>query len=402
MVNRSQLMGLLGPSVSNLRFMVDLKRSAGSYVYSTTHGTHLLDMFGNISSLPLGYNHPRLLKVIERNGHLIAQRQANGMFPSVDHKDVLSKTLMRILPKGYTPETTFVHTDQCGTMAVENLLKCLYARVLREKLPSDSPIISFQGGFHGRTLGALSLTHSNLQHKQGFPSIDTVVAPLPLHERDLETCMLHIEQLLENPVAGVIVEPIQGEGGDRHPSPLFLRGVQILCREKKVPFVVDEVQTGLWATGRMWAHEHHDLLHPPDAVVFSKRTMISGFLARPWLVPDFDYQCFNTWMGDTIYGVLLEGVLDEIEEGNVLGTMEECVETLQAGMQHERIRDVRGFSTFMAFDVDERDELVSKLEDFGVVVGSCGESSIRLRPPLNLSVADCRFFISALRHVLDQ
>jgi 4-aminobutyrate aminotransferase/(S)-3-amino-2-methylpropionate transaminase len=214
--------------------------------------------------------------------------------------------------------------------------------------------------------------------------------------------MLHIEQLLENPVAGVIVEPIQGEGGDRHPSPLFLRGVQILCREKKVPFVVDEVQTGLWATGRMWAHEHHDLLHPPDAVVFSKRTMISGFLARPWLVPDFDYQCFNTWMGDTIYGVLLEGVLDEIEEGNVLGTMEECVETLQAGMQHERIRDVRGFSTFMAFDVDERDELVSKLEDFGVVVGSCGESSIRLRPPLNLSVADCRFFISALRHVLDQ
>ena len=66
--------------------------------------------------------------------------------------------------------------------------------------------------------------------------------------------------------------------------------------------------------------------------------------------------------------------------------MEECAETLRDGLQHERIRNIRGFSTFMAFDVDERDDLVSKLEDLQVVVGSCGESSIRLRPPLNLSV----------------
>ena len=109
-------MGLHGPKVSNLRFVVNLRKSHGSYVFSDTHGKKLLDMFGNISSLPLGYNHPRIMSAIREHTHLIAQRQASGVFPALEHKTLLHNTLSRILPQGFSSDTTFIHTDQSGSI----------------------------------------------------------------------------------------------------------------------------------------------------------------------------------------------------------------------------------------------------------------------------------------------
>ena len=173
--------------------------------------------------------------------------------------------------------------------------------------------------------------------------------------------------------------------------------IRNMCRIREIPFIVDEVQTGLYGTGRLWGYEHHGLDHPPDGLVFSKRTQIPGFFAKSWLTPSFDYQCFNTWMGDTIYGVMLEEILNEIEEKDIIQTMDGCSKILRKGLEeHPLTRNVRGLSTFIAFDVDERDEFVLRAEESGIVVGSCGKDSIRLRPPLNLSHEECNRFLDLL------
>jgi len=400
MVSRARLMGLNGPKVSNLRFVVNLQKSHGSYVFSDTHGKKLLDMFGNISSLPLGYNHPRILNAVRDHTYLVAQRQANGVFPALEHRSLLRGTLTRILPQGFCSETSFIHTDQSGSCAVENMVKCLYARILREGKSTDIPLISFEGGFHGRTLGSLSLTHSNKLHKDGFPTIHTQKARIPLADDskdEVASCLDEMEDLLSNEVAGVIVEPVQAEGGDRYPHSDFLRVVRNICKSRSVPFIVDEVQTGLYGTGLLWGYEHHNLDYPPDGLIFSKRTQIPGFFAKSWLTPSFDYQCFNTWMGDTIFGVILEEILNEIEEKNLIQNMAECGRILRDGLEvHPSTRNVRGLSTFLAFDVDERDAFVRRAENSGIVVGSCGDTSIRLRPPLNLSPEECFKFLELL------
>ena len=194
---------------------------------------------------------------------------------------MLRNTLSRILPHGYSSDETFIHTDQSGSGAVENIVKCLYSRLLRNGLPVDAPVISFDGGFHGRTLGSLSMSHSNPLHKEGFPRIQTRKARMPLmHDSPLivKDCLEEIERLLAQPTAGVIVEPVQAEGGDRYPHRDFLRTVRNICKSQDVPFIVDEVQTGLYGTGLLWGHEHYGFDHPPDGLVFSKRTQIPGFL----------------------------------------------------------------------------------------------------------------------------
>ena len=100
------------------------------------------------------------------------------------------------------------------------------------------------------------------------------------------------------PVAALIVEPVQAEGGDRHAPASFFRGLRQLCLDHGVAFIVDEVQTGTGATGTMWAHEQWELETPPDMVTFSKKSQIAGYFARPDFLPAGAYRIFNTWMGD--------------------------------------------------------------------------------------------------------
>jgi len=130
-------------------------------------------------------------------------------------------------------------------------------------------ILSFMGGFHGRALGTLSCTHSKTIHKLDVPAFDWPVAPFPQLRYPLEEfvrenmeeeqrCLEQVEERMEQairngePVAATIVEPIQAEGGDKHASPQFFRGIQQICKKYGAEFIVDEVQTSGGSTGHMW------------------------------------------------------------------------------------------------------------------------------------------------------
>nr|NVI72071.1 putative 4-aminobutyrate aminotransferase, mitochondrial-like protein [Cucujiformia] len=176
-------------------------------------------------------------------------------------------------------------------------------------------LLSFHGGFHGRTFGALSTTHSKAIHKLDVPAFDWPVAHFPKYKYPLEEnirenqqedakCLAESEELIDKykkkgiPVAGIVVEPIQSEGGDNEASPQFFQGLQDIAKRNGAALLIDEVQTGCGATGKMWCHEYFDLKSPPDIVTFSKKMLIGGYFHTPEMRVDQSYRVFNTWMGD--------------------------------------------------------------------------------------------------------
>nr|NVI72051.1 putative 4-aminobutyrate aminotransferase, mitochondrial-like protein [Cucujiformia] len=184
--------------------------------------------------------------------------------------------------------------------------------------PPGSPklsLLSFHGGFHGRTFGALSTTHSKAIHKLDVPAFDWPAARFPRYKYPLEqhlrenkeedeNCLIDVKELIEKykkkcaPIAGIIVEPIQSEGGDNEASPEFFQGLQKLAKSNGAALLIDEVQTGCGVTGKMWCHEHFNLKGPPDIVTFSKKMLIGGYFHTAEMRPDQPYRVFNTWMGD--------------------------------------------------------------------------------------------------------
>jgi 4-aminobutyrate aminotransferase/(S)-3-amino-2-methylpropionate transaminase len=245
----------------------------------------------------------------------------------------LQRLIERCAPRGLTHVVTML----CGSSANENAYKqamITYERdrrggaahsaaqlssVMLNQSPgaSATTILGFEGGFHGRTFGALATTRSKPIHKLDVATFDWPVAPFPklryprsehestnvaeelrcLHEVDT---IMRRQKDIGRDVAGVVVEPVQGEGGDNHASAAFFLGLRRLCTKHGASFIVDEVQTGCGATGALWCHELWDLPpgEEPDFVTFAKKFQAAGYFHREHGKPDGGYRIFNTWMGE--------------------------------------------------------------------------------------------------------
>ncbi len=399
----------------------DARRSLGNYLVDVD-GNVLLDLYGHIAALPLGYNHPDLVGAWKggRFDWCAGYRPALGIAPPPEWVGLVENTLMRVAPKGLDR----VVTVTTGSEAVENAIKAAFIKFAREKRAGAAPsaqdlaacmlndqpgingmkVLSFEGGFHGRTLGALSATRSKPIHKLDIPAFDWPVAPFPTNrfpEEDYaETnraaearSLTVVEDLLGiGDVAAVLVEPIQGEGGDRHASPAFFRQLRTLCSRYGAAFIVDEVQTGGGATGAFWAHEAWGLEEPPDLVTFSKKMQVGGFYLRESLAPPEAYRIFNTWLGDPLRAAQLEVVVEVIERDGLLAQVREVGAYLLAGLQDLQARQpllsqARAAGTFAAIDVRDaatRDALLNTVRQRGVEMGGSGERTIRFRPALVL------------------
>ncbi|KAF2855355.1 4-aminobutyrate aminotransferas-like protein [Plenodomus tracheiphilus IPT5] len=425
----------------SLNMMADYSQSYGNYI-ADLDGNVLLDVYAQIASIPVGYNNPSLLLAATspEMASAIVNRPALGNFPQHDWAHILETGILSVAPKGLNQ----VFTGQSGSDANELAYKAAFmwrrqqerggatadfstediASSMENKAPGapDLSILSFKSGFHGRLFGSLSTTRSKPIHKLDIPAFDWPQAPFPtlkypLHEHESENaaeearCLALTEEILTTfhaPPAAIVIEPIQSEGGDNHASPAFFRGLRALTKKLNILMIVDEVQTGVGATGKFWAHEHWNLPSPPDMVTFSKKAQTAGYyFGNNDLRPNKPYRQFNTWMGDPARAILFRAIIKEIERMDLVTSTAATGDYLFAGLQRlaerfpQEIQNLRGKGqgTFIAFDSGRRDEVLRRAKAEGVNIGGSGERAVRLRPMLIFQKAHADLLLERLERV---
>ncbi|KXT14114.1 hypothetical protein AC579_96 [Pseudocercospora musae] len=408
----------------SLNMMANYQNSFGNYI-ADLDGNVLLDVYAQIASIPVGYSNPALLAAATspEMASAIINRPALGNFPQHDWAHILKSGILRVAPPGCDQ----VFTAQAGSDANELAYKAAFmwkrrqqrggpdveftAEEINSSMNNQSPgspnmsILSFKTAFHGRLFGSLSTTRSKPIHKLDIPAFDWPQASFPALKYPLEQhaeenareearCLAEVEELIttyHNPPAAIIIEPIQSEGGDNHASPAFFNGLRQITRKHDVLMIVDEVQTGVGATGKFWAHEHWNLQDPPDMVTFSKKAQTAGYyFGNNDLRPNKPYRQFNTWMGDPARAILFRAIIDEVERLNLVQNTAETGDYLFAGLENlakkypGEINNLRGKGqgTFIAWDSPRRDEVLKKAKGVGINIGGSGERAVRLRPML--------------------
>lgn len=424
-------------------FVADYEKSTGNYIVDVD-GNVLLDVYAQIASIPLGYNNPNLIKVAKSDKMIraIVDRPALGNFPGADFEGI-QRDLLKHAPKGQT----HVWNGLSGADANELAFKAVFFNYLSKKRGFDKPfteeeehscmenlapgnpeiaILSFKRAFHGRLFASGSVTRSKPVHKMDMPSFHWPTAEFPAYKYPLEQhaeankeedarCLKIVEERFQNwrcPIAGVIVEPVQSEGGDNHASAEFFQGLRDITLKYGAKLIIDEVQAGCGGTGIMWEHERYNITPPPDLVTFSKKMQSAGYWFHdPELIPNQPYRQFNTWCGDPKGIILAAAICDEIVDNNLLESIRETgdylyakLEDLQAKHTHlvSNLRG-KGKACFIAFDLPSggvRAEFLDKMKLAGVNVGGCAEVGVRLRPGLIFEKKHADIFIAAMDKVL--
>jgi L-lysine 6-transaminase len=368
--------------------------------------------------LPIGFNHPKILEP-----SFVADIQRAGLC-KVTNSDVLSieyaefvDTFRRIaLPEGFN-HLFFISG---GALAVENALKTAFDWKTRKNLEKGiadkgTQIIHFKHAFHGRTGYTLSLTNSFDPNKTKYfpkfkwPRVTSPFLRFPVTEQGLQETVALEEQAVReikqafadnaDDIAAIIIEPIQGEGGDNHFRPEFMRSLRTLADENEALLIFDEVQTGVGLTGKMWCSQHFNFM--PDIICFGKKMQVGGIMCTERIQEVdsvFKVQSrINSTFGASLVDMVRCARYLEIIESEHLVANADCVgKMLMEGLdelskRYKVMSNVRGRGLMMAFDLpsnNDRNVFRRNLVREGCMVLSSGEKSIRLRPPLNLSPAE--------------
>lgn len=400
-----------------LPMVIDLEQSNGSYVVDID-GEAYLDMFSMFASSPIGYNHPHLVA----NSALLKSVSINKLALSdiypVEFADFLDTFARVAIPN----ELDYCFFIDGGGLAVENALKAAFDWKTRVNFSKGinkeaGKVIHFQQAFHGRTGYTLSLTNTKDPRKyMYFPKFDwpRVTNPklhFPLTEESLtETVGLEAQSIIEietairnhpDEIACLIIEPIQAEGGDNHFRKEFFQNLRNICTQHEIILILDEVQTGLAMTGKMWCYEHYDII--PDIIAFGKKSQVCGILANRSKFDRIENHVFkessrinSTFGGNLVDMVRFKLILEVIEKENLVAQAKEKGEYLlkqleRLAQEYPEISNIRGKGLLVAFDFKDekmRDTFVQKALHNKLLILGCGDKSIRFRPHLTVSIED--------------
>ena len=397
--------------------VIDLKKSHGSWLVDARDGKEYLDLFSMFASMPVGYNHPTLLENRERIAAAALNKITNSDIYSMQMAEFVD-TVGRIAQPDYLPYSFYV---EGGALGVENALKTAFDWKVRKNLAAGkgekgSKVIHFTECFHGRTGYTMSLTDSPDPRKTlyfpqfDWPRIDNPKLHFPLTDESLEqvlkaeaTAINQIKSAVaENPdeIAALIIEPIQGEGGDNHFRGEFFQELRALADEHEFMLIYDEVQTGVGVTGKMWAHQLFNSSARPDIIAFGKKMQICGIFAGE-RVDEVENNVFHessrlnsTWGGNVVDMVRITLYLEIIAAEDLVNQAATNGDYLVAKLHDIQadfdglVSNVRGRGLFAAFDLPDgtaRDNLADLIIAEGALILGSGKKTIRFRPHLNIT-----------------
>jgi 4-aminobutyrate aminotransferase len=400
------------PSTFVYEFVWDLAEDAHGPFVTDVDGNVLLDFTSHVAAAPLGYNNPEIRERMDEfdlpdPGKIAGQDfYVAGGWPPEDPEFPGPAQLMDRLVEAtdhYGMDTVFLCNS--GAEAVENAIKICY-----DHREGGKYAVTFEGAFHGRTLGALSLNRSKSVYRESYPEIAGVHDVPYCRDQSCTpaTCscgFFHrddgVSKLREkldpesghvNPeeVSYVVVEPIQGEGGYRIPSDRFMDEVADLCDTHDIPLVADEIQSGLGRTGKMWGSDHFAI--EPDVIAVAKGARVGATIADSGMFPDEKGRISSTWgAGDVLASLQGAVTLDVIEEENLTENAVERGRQLRETVgdaDPDGVVDVRnrGLMFAVEFDAkDTREAVIRAALERGLLTLGCGYKSVRLLPPLDVT-----------------
>jgi 4-aminobutyrate aminotransferase len=400
----------VNPSYPRPSFKLVAERALGVWV-EDVDGNVFLDCNAGVAVCSTGHCHPEVVNAIQRQAEQLIHMCGTDYY--YRHMPALAKKLDEIVP---VPSPTRTHFANSGTEAVETALKLAMHATGREKF------IAFFNSFHGRTLGSLSLTSSKIAQRLGFKrqALDVVHVPYPNEFRNpfrAEDCgdggagqgaLNWIEERLfktttpPEEVAAIIVEAVQGEGGYVPAPTNFLQGLRRICDQHGILLVVDEVQSGMGRTGKMFASDHHDL--KPDIVCIAKGIgsglPIGATVARASLMDWKPGAHASTFGGNPVCIAAALKTIELLEGGlvknsaDVGGYLKSELEKLMK--KYDCIGDVRGMGMMLGveFVTDKasntpapelRDRVEVACFERGLIILGAGSNAIRWSPPLILT-----------------
>ncbi|MCX7930498.1 MAG: L-lysine 6-transaminase [Chlorobi bacterium] len=414
--------------------VLDLERSGCGYFIDARSGKRYIDLFSCFASIPLSFNHPdiRSPEFIEQIGSIALHKITNSDLYSQVYATFV-ETLFRIaIPSPFR----YAFFIEGGALANENALKVAFDWKVRKNFRKGytrevgHKVIHFRQAFHGRSGYTLSLTNTDPTKTAYFPKFEwpRIINPklhFPLTEQSLTQTLADEELAIKqintsireygDEIAALIIEPIQGEGGDNHFRPEFLQQLRQICDTNDILLIFDEVQTGVGITGTWWAFEQMDVV--PDIMTFGKKMQVCGLVCTERIddIPDNVFhvpsRINSTWGGNivdmlraTAYLEIIvrRGYLDNArEQGAYL--LNRLIELSMTYPNH--ISNARGRGLFCAFDLPNtalRNEFLRCCFGEGLIALGSGERSVRFRPTLDISRERLDEAITIMDKVLQQ
>jgi L-lysine 6-transaminase len=414
--------------VDGFHLVIDLERSYGTTMVGALEGKEYIDCYTYFATLPIGHNHPGM------NDPEFQETLLRAAIANPANSDVYSRefaSFVRTFREIAVPEEyRYMFFVAGGALAVENAMKAAFDWKSRKNEAKGieggaDRILHFREAFHGRSGYTLSVTNTDPTKTARFPKFDwpRVSNPklsFPVDEEAVEAAeaasLAEIDRAFDadpNGIAAILIEPIQGEGGDNHFRPSFLQALRRIADERDVLLIFDEVQTGMGTTGEMWAFQALGVT--PDLVAFGKKTQVCGIMSTG-RIDEVEKNVFHvssrinsTWGGNLVDMVRCARYLEIIRDEGLVANAARVgayfrnrlaeLEDEFAGL----VDNVRGRGMFLAFDLPDgttRNQVRTRCWDDGLATLNCGPRSLRFRPALIFSESDVDRSLVILREAL--